>query len=131
MFMLAALVHLFRSVEWFDAVKDEHGFSTKVRLPDSFLRTCAEAVAHVGKYCIGITTDAKNEYVEWGVNIDWPEAVVLSDVKRVKPLPLDDIPAVIDLTLERDGETSSDRPTNALHCGSDSDTASESDADDQ
>ena len=107
-------VHLFRPVDWFDAIKDDDGFSTNVRLPDSFQRTCAEAVTHVGRHSIDVATDATKEYVEWDSNNDWPDAVILSEVERVEVKVADDSPEVIDLASERIWETHSAQPTNAL-----------------
>jgi hypothetical protein len=76
-------LHLFRHITWFDAYKNEDGLSANGRLTDSFLRTCTEAVVHVKKYNIDISTDAVNSHGTLYLDEDWPVTAKFADVRRL------------------------------------------------
>ena len=93
-------LHLFRSTKWFDAFKNDDGVSANVRITESILRTCAEAIALVEEQSIDINTDATNYHIELQSNNDWPMIARFSDVVRVLLPPADGALEVVDLTSD-------------------------------
>ena len=89
-----------RSTKWFDAFKNDDGVSANVRITESILRTCAEAIALVEEQSIDINTDATNYHIELQSNNDWPMIARFSDVVRVLLPPADGALEVVDLTSD-------------------------------